>query len=249
MLVINFLFLMQSAAPPNQPQKFEVASIRQSKDPVGIDMYILAGGRMRVKNLNLHQLIEAAWDEHPGRISGADALYYTRYDIEAVPPQDDLKAGSAKKHMFGKDIPAITLLRLQSLLIERFNIKYHFEERVATYYDLVLDRKSGALAEKPYNINFPLQCKADRITSFGRPMSELAEDLGVFYLQTEVNDKTGLTGNYAYDFKFEPVNSSSATSERPILLDALKETGLRLVRRKGAVQYLVVDAFTSPTEN
>jgi uncharacterized protein (TIGR03435 family) len=246
--IINFLLLAQAVPSDARQPKFEVASVKPSKDPVGIDMYILAGGKMRAKNLNLHQLIESAWEVHPDRIDGPSSLYYSRYDIEAVPPQDDLKAGGPKVQMFGKEIPRVTLQRLRSLVIERFNLKYHFEDRTAAYYDLVLDRKNGSLSEKPFNINFPLQCRPDRITSFGRPMSELAYDLGLFYLQTEVNDKTGLAGNYAYDFKFEPVNGASATSDRPLLIDALKETGLRLIQRKGPARYLVIDSF-APTEN
>jgi uncharacterized protein (TIGR03435 family) len=253
-MLISFLLsltlMQQSSAIAAKPlPKFEVASIKPSNDRVGVDMYILPGGHLKVKALSLRQLVEAAWEMHPSRVTGPSSMYYVGYDIDAIPPRNDLEGGGPKGSWLGKEIPQITLHRLKALIIERFNLKYHFEDRVASYYDLVLDRRNGSLVQRPFNMNFPLQCTENKVVSMGRPISELAYDLGVFYLRSEVQDKTGLQENYAYSFGFEPMDSASATSDRPLLIDALKETGLRLVPRKGPVRYLVIDSFTSASEN
>jgi bla regulator protein blaR1 len=95
---------------------------------------------------------------------------------------------------------------------------------------------------------------------------ELAENLGTFVL-----DQTGLSGKYYFGFKFLSANMTtlpvlqvplapptgavasrrpSDESQAPSIFSAVQEQlGLRLEKKKGPVEFLVVDHYEKPLEN
>lgn len=130
----------QPAATPAAPA-FEVASIKPSPpgDPSNpLSIIPMAspqpGGRFRATNLPLRMLISTAWELPDFRISGGPGeLMNAKYDITA------LAAGG--RTLGQKDV----LPLLRTLLIERFKLKTHIEQREMPLYDLVLARSDGRL--------------------------------------------------------------------------------------------------------
>lgn len=132
--------LTLAAQAPALPS-FEVASVKPSPpaDPSnpGTIIPMLApqpGGRFRAVNIPLWALIATAWDLPDFRVDGRDkAILGTRYDIVAKAD------GGATLGM--KDLRPL----LQSLLVDRFQLKTHMEPREMPLYDLVIAREDGQL--------------------------------------------------------------------------------------------------------
>jgi uncharacterized protein (TIGR03435 family) len=172
------------------------------------------------------------------------------FTIEAQPPEDDSLARPTVEFL-REQFPQISLLRLRALLIDRFHLQYHLEMRETVTYELVVAKNGPKMQKKPFDENIPLACSQTKIESTGRPISELAAKLGEFYLGTDVVDKTGLEGNYAYQFSFQPRFTAPSPDGEPLpsIFDAIKDIGLNLVPVKKPLQFLVIDHFDQPTAN
>src|SRR4030095_16777558 len=147
--LVTLLTATASAQAPGAPSPaatstatFEVASIKPRppgdlSNPL-IIMPMAApqpGGRFTASNMPLWALIGTAWELPDFRIVGGNKeLMNTKYHITAK------ASGGA---MLGqKEL----LPLLKNLIIERFQLKFHFEPREMSQYDLVLarsDRKLG----------------------------------------------------------------------------------------------------------
>ena len=130
-----------ASSAPASSASFEVASIKLSppgdlSNPLSI-MPMAApqpGGRFTAANMPLWALIGTAWELPDFRIVGGNKeLMNTKYHITA-------KASS------GGTLGQKQLLPLlKNLIIERFQLKFHFEPREMSHYDLVLARRDGSL--------------------------------------------------------------------------------------------------------
>lgn len=120
---------------------FEVASIRPSPpaDPSNpLSAIPMAsprpGGRFTVTNMPLWAIIGTAWELPDFRIVSANKeLMNTKYHITAK------ASGGATLGL------KATLPLLKTLIFERFQMKFHFEPREMSHYDLVLARSDGRL--------------------------------------------------------------------------------------------------------
>jgi len=137
-----------SAQVPSAPSaaatsatSFEVASIKLSppgdlSNPLSIIPMAAPqpGGRFTATNMPLWALIGTAWELPDFRIVGGNKeLLNTKYHITA-------KASS------GGTLGQKQLLPLlKNLIIERFQLKFHFEPREMSHYDLVLAHRDGSL--------------------------------------------------------------------------------------------------------
>jgi uncharacterized protein (TIGR03435 family) len=66
-----------------------------------------------------------------------------------------------------------------------------------------------------------------------------------------VLDKTGLTGKYDYQLKFQSVQPpAAATDDRPSFITALQEQlGLKLEPERAPIEVLVIDHVERPSED
>ena len=126
----------QAPAPP--ARLHEVISVRPlppDATPAGRTLVALPGGRFVARRAPVGMLVNAVYRFPPERIVGAPKWYDTQFfDIEG--------RGSWKEH------PTNDLYRqiIQQVLVERFRLKAHIEQRPTEVYALVLanrDRKFG----------------------------------------------------------------------------------------------------------
>ena len=211
---------------PPLPAEFAVASLKPSAPDAnggrGGQRPDLKNGRIFLPGITLKNLIQIAWD-----INGDDLLVGApkwmeedRFDITAKAP-----AGVA----FGDLTPQrtgvpfnIDALRpmIQSLIVERFKLVAHMENRPANAYNLVAIKpklkkadpasrtkwQEGALPDaKPgKNANPSLgrlvTCQNLTMAQF----AELLPGIAPGYLHTEVVDATGLEGGWDFTFSFSP---------------------------------------------
>ena len=131
----------QAPVAPSPATTFEVASIKPSppgdlSNPLSIIPMASPqpGGRFRATNMPLWALISTAWELPDFRIVGGNKeLMNTKYHITA-------------KASGGATLGQKQLLPLlKNLIIERFQLKFHFEPREISHYDLVVARSDGRL--------------------------------------------------------------------------------------------------------
>jgi uncharacterized protein (TIGR03435 family) len=144
-------------------------------------------------------------------------------------------------------------LMLRSLLADRFQLKFHREQKEFAVYALMTAKGGSKLHEVEKPTQFAYGIKAGRTDGNlrfegtpGIPMSAL-----IAYLQGPaghpVIDQTGLNGYYAFDLEWtrDPEDRKNAG-----ILSTLSRVGLRLESQKKMYDVLVVDsAAKEPKEN
>ena len=237
-------FLIGVASAQSLPS-FEVASIKPAPpQPMGHMSVRMSSDAARVaySNVNLRDVIVAAYKVKEKQISGPEWLDTARWDIQAKVPADVPK----------EQIPAM----LQALLAERFAMKLHRETKTMSVYALV-EAKSGVKAHVAAN----QEGNAMNTSSGpkGRTMkgSFSMESLAVYLsnrMDRPVIDVTGLSEKYDVEMTWNPdekTSGSGDTAEAPSIYTALQETlGLKLEARKMPVEMLVIDSVNKvPIEN
>jgi len=228
---------------------FEVATIKPTVSGVGGFM-TYPGGRMECGMCTLDMLIMMAFDAQHFEIVGTpDCAHFNRYSIVAIPP-DSSQTRKLSLTSPTDDLSDEQRQMIQSLLIDRFQLKYHREHRIGPVYELT--KGSGKL-----RLNPPKDATAASRVLFldeglmgqNATMTLLAARLGA-QLQRPVLDETGLKG--FVDFKCEARAESSSWDYNDYvawILTSVKEIGLKLKAAKGPVQTIVIDDVELPTAN
>ena len=198
------------------------------------------GGRLRVSSVTVYSLIKSAWLIQSSQVSGGPGWLDTdRFDIDAE---------SGLPHRIGRE--ELKSL-LQSLLADRFALKFHWESREQPVYAL-LSGKNGPKLTENYDAAFTTLNSshgAGNVRVYGTKvsMTQLAGYIGD-ELGRIVVDKTGLSAGYDLSLEWDP--QPSADSTRPSIFAALGEQlGLRLESQKAPVKVLVIDGVQKPSEN
>jgi uncharacterized protein (TIGR03435 family) len=257
---------------PPRAIKFEVAAIRLSRpgEPV---LARVSHGRYGVHAKSpavlLYDAFDVPFSPEYDLIAGIPkSIRDEHIDIAATLPRETYgPTGNA----FSDDLR----LMLRNLLIERFGVKWHYEDRPISPYTLVSAepkmkkadpshrsscRESRTIPEDPRDsnplLNRLVTCRNVTMTQFAALLQGLAPD----YLGTSVADATGLDGAWDFTLSFSasyllasPSTSVSAADLNVAvsLQDAVrKQLGLKLEKRLRPVPILVIDHMNEkPTEN
>jgi len=246
--------------------RFEVASIRLSKDPASGGDVSITPGRFRGKDLALQWLILTAYRINSKFLSGnlPGWTIDERYDIDAR------TAGPANEEQ--------VLAALRELLQERFQLREHRVTKEEPVYFLTVARggiKMPAGNCVPLKKDLPNECYSRTIegliTTIDWRGVRMSDPEGVAYRSLSghlsginnrvIIDKTGLTGTYDVRLQWERdppatppgdaiAQPAPALLHAPSLFDAMeKQLGLRLESGRGPVEYLVVDRVEKPSQN
>jgi uncharacterized protein (TIGR03435 family) len=245
----------QAAQPDQKAPAFEVASVKLHttsglNERSGIDE---TAGSIRVENLPLKGLIEAAYDVRDYQFTGPSWLNTVRYDVVAKPP-----AGFTQ--------PQLRPL-LQSLLTDRFKLTAHHESKEMGVYELVVAKSGSKLHESTGPRTF-FTARPALISGTRVSMRELAGALSGL-LDRPVTDYTGLLSVYDVKVQWTPdqlrdfkasadlppgtlprINGAPFDPDGPSVFTAVQEQlGLKLESTKGPVDVLVIDHVEKPTED
>jgi uncharacterized protein (TIGR03435 family) len=227
-------------------QSFEVASVRVplvvSGEPYDINLGTIQYDTVTLTNVSLADCIKFAYElSSDAQLSGPEWIKSkeSRYDIVA------------------KTAPGTTrdqaLQMMRALLAERFKLALHREQRVLSYYALVVAKGGPKMPEAndaPARATTGAQGQL-RIINNRMSMSLVVTVLSR-YMQAFVVDQTRLAGDFAVKLVWTPDDRPIPDDERgPSVFTAVEEQlGLKLVSRKGPMDVLVVDrADKIPTEN
>ncbi len=248
------LCAQQQAAAPPRPS-FEVASVK----PANLTFLQLSpqrsGGLIRWST-GLNLVIEYAYHLQVWQIAGSQSTPGEIFAFEATTSPD--ATDEQIRLMF------------QTLLADRFKLAVHRETKQQDGWALTLG-KSGLKIKETKDSDPPppmpewfgkFEVKAldgkvitsaegkgiGALTGRRVTMPELAAALqGV--QRAFVHDETGVSGKYYFGIKFARDNGPADVDLAPLIV-AIQELGLRLEKRKGPVEVLVVDHLEkAPTEN
>lgn len=225
--------------------EFDVASIKPVKESdSGGQRFRNTPGSLEVLNMEPTTMIRNAYRlAMEGQLTGFPAWAdHDCFNIEAKAEEDPAtELGAAR---------ARNLLRLQSLLATRFQLRTHWERRKLSGYVLAAGRHGPKMKLSEPGSAHRTQQGRGKLLCERCSMAALASFLSNF-LERPVQDDTGIQGEYDFNFAFEPLNATASSDEGlPSLFSVLKDQlGLDLKPKDLAVQTLVVDHIERPSSN
>jgi uncharacterized protein (TIGR03435 family) len=248
----------QTPASRTAFDEFEVATIKPAPlDSPGRWIKMQSANRFYAKNHTLKTLVQAAYNLTPRAVSGGPSWVDSdRYEILAETP------GSIRPS------PDEQMSMLRKLLADRFNLKFHREEKEFSIYALTVNKAGSKLKESTLDLDatpegppllaFVIAPDTVRLPARGLCMPELASLFQRAALDRPVVDKTGLSARYDFDLEWTPDESQfgglglkgTPESTKPDLFTAIQQQlGLRLESTKGPIATLVIDHAERPSAN
>jgi len=269
---------LEKLLPPAPPPVFDVATIKPALPDARMSGTI-NGGQVNVQGFSLKFLISYAWDLSPNdsdSLAGPKWLDSDRFDILAKVSGDTV--GANTQHAPQIDQEDLRQM-LRALLVDRFQIKTHLEDRPQTAYTLIAtnptlkkadplsrtrctegpgpDGKDPRIANP--QLNRLLTCQNMTMAQIGDELQRVANG----YIYNPVLDGTGIKGSWDFTLSFSsadkmqaaaaaaPADGASDPSGALSLFDAVtKELGLKLEKQKRPLPVLVIDHIEEkPTDN
>jgi uncharacterized protein (TIGR03435 family) len=243
--------LAQDPAARPKFDAFEVATVK----PVDVDaragrMFKMDGPhRWTATNFTLKALLALGYDMNPRTISGGpEWMDSQRFVIEAITPGDVRPTRLEQMQM------------LRALLVERFGLKFHRQEKEFSIYELTVAKggpklKAAAKPDDPaeiFGVVYPgkIEVPAKSVT-----MDDFVAMLQRATLDRPTVNRTGLTGKYDFNLVWAQdetqyggeVPKAPEDSQSPPLFTAVQEQlGLKLEATRGMVAAMVVDGAERP---
>jgi uncharacterized protein (TIGR03435 family) len=237
--VLAALALTVQAQAPRP--SFEVAAIKRN---VSGDTFsgnrTLPGGRISMENQRLRQIIRSAYGSSDLEVLGGPSWIDTeRWNIVA-------SAGEGARDGDWREM-------LKTLLMERFKLVAHVEQRERPIYGLMLARPDKQLGPAIHSTMCEPKAPAcegttantngiasGTIIGRARTLTDIGRSLSP-YAERRVFDRTGLEGKFDYELKWsEDVSFFTAVQE---------QLGLKLDPQRGPVDVLVIDSVERATED
>jgi uncharacterized protein (TIGR03435 family) len=238
----KLIFLVAMTAFGQTPMKFEVAVVRPITGPQSQPLTVDSSQvRLAAPMLTILQI---AFDTRINRISAPDWASNTRFAVQAKLP-----AGASEGQ-----VPQM----LQSLLAERFKLAFHRETREQAVYALKVDKDGLKLKAADPDLAVPAgggsRVNAEGQREFYAPKLSLDTLVGILATYVDfapVSNETGLKEFYEVTLPARTrtgrggaasqVAQPTDPDDEVSIFAALKKMGLVLEKRKGPVEYFIVD--------
>jgi len=239
----------------NANPSFEVATIKPSKPDENRKFLTVQGRKLVEVNYSFKDLLAFAYGVHSTQIQGLPAWAESdRYDITGQPDGEGMPNAAQLKGM------------LQKLLVERFKLSFHHDQKQLSVYVLSV-AKSGPKLTKSTSDPKGLPGVGFRQLGALFAVNASMNDFCVLGLQGTVLDRpvldqTGIDGKFDFQLNWTPDDSqfttlgvkvpapTDAPNAPPNLYTAIQEQlGLKLEATKAAADVLAVDHVEKPSEN
>jgi len=232
---------------------FEVASVKPASSREIGGVYTYPGGRVGFRGCTFLYLVQLAFDLQEFQIAGqADWMKTDRYDIDATVPPASRSSNSNPPY---PKAPMNDEQRrmLQSLLAERFDLRYRQDTTEGSVYSLTRNGKSLKMADAKDKSAYPWSGSlgggaivGDGLRGINESMPDLAQRLSR-YMGRPVLDRTGLPGSFDFEASY------SVDGQHPdvisMILTCLNDIGLKLEPSKAQVQMIIIEQAQRPTAN
>jgi len=241
-LALAALFAVATAGRA-QPA-FEVASLKPSPPANGptynANMGRISHGTLTMTNVTLCDCVRLAYSiptdfqiEGPDWIKNKDIRFHITAKADPDAPRSQI------------------LLMLQNLLVERFHMAIHHEQRRLGYLALLPGKGPNKLTVEPPSADFAGSIRLGRMYLRQSTLSQLTYFISRFTHQPII-DMTGIPGEFTIRLHWAPDEPQAAPApdaaaqpgidSEPSLFRAVEEQlGLKLETRHGPVEVLVVD--------
>ncbi|HXR97241.1 MAG TPA: TIGR03435 family protein [Terriglobales bacterium] len=202
--------------------------------------------------------ITRSWQEDPQRIAlHANHLSdYLRRAFELKPYQLHVP-GWVSSDFY--DIDATTSapvstaemrVLLRSLLIERFDLHFHYESKSIAVYFLSQDGAGPGLRPAgPTSSSYPrISSSRNRFTVSNASMDDIASSLADI-VHRPVFNRSKQAGNFDFDIDFAATDLSADTDHASIFTVLRQQLGLKLTPGKASVKMFILDRATPPNPN
>ena len=245
---------MQPMAADADPS-FAVATIKPSKPDEVVTRIPPVGYRTVLPMITVLKLVSFAYDLHNEQVVGAPQWIGSEtFDFEGVSDTQGRPDVKQLKTM------------IQKLLVDRFQLKFHWEKRDLSAYVLAIGKKGVKLTESKEDAHglqtFFIKANgpASRtLTAKNVGVTELAHMMQFNMLDRPVVDQTGLQGTYDFVLNWTPdveqgggagMAGEKEGADVPGIFTAVQEQlGLKLSAEKMAVEVMVVDRVEQPSPN
>jgi uncharacterized protein (TIGR03435 family) len=226
---------------------FEVASVTPCKpgtpeppgEHAGMVQFTYPGGRFRASATTVKFLLEWAFGIQPSQHSGGPAWIDTdRYDIAAK------AEGNATDDQMKQ--------MAQTLLADRFQLKFHYESRSLSVYVISLGKTAPKLFPpkdgEPHFLQVDPRMSPDqKIASYHVIATRFTlvqlTDVFARQLGTVILNQTGLDGEFDFAMDLTPDDSRPNPLDPSLLINAMRDQlGLTLKSQKAPVDILVIDS-------
>jgi uncharacterized protein (TIGR03435 family) len=236
----------------------DVATIKPSQPGRQGKGFGFNGTHFRTVNFDVNDMIAIGFGLHAKQIIGApDWLATDLYDIDGVP---DVPGRPNIKQM--GDI-------LQRLLVDRFALKFHIEQRELPVYAIQVGAGGPKMKESTVGANDPqgfgFRGLGD-LSVLNMTMKDFAFGMQSAVMDKPVVDQTGLTARYDFTLKWTPDDSQFAQfrgaiapqppaagdnpNAPPSLYTAMQEQlGLKFTATKATDDVIVIDHVEKPSAN
>ncbi|HVW11990.1 MAG TPA: TIGR03435 family protein [Bryobacteraceae bacterium] len=225
--------------------EFEAASLKASKAGGGRGSMSMDSTRLTYTNVSVRDCIMSAWNVKDYQIDGPGWLRTDRYDLAATasaPSGDDALKGM-----------------LQTLLLDRFQMKVHIETRDLPVYAMVVAKGGAKLKGAAAPGRPAIRMSGGGVVFTSVTINDLIDLMArarFAELDRPVVDDTGLTGRYditvnLFGTQEELMSALSKGDFGSSIFTLIQEQlGLKLEAKKLPLQMVVVDqAERTPSEN
>lgn len=237
------LALILALTLSGQPrQAFEAVSIHENPGPWHVLFgYSPSGPRLTLEGWRMINLIQEAWNLKQYQISLPQGANDIVFNVVA-------KAEGNAERSRAEFRPL-----LQTMLVERFHLKFHREQRETPVYALVIGKGGPKFHESDpdaapkffHGVNGRNQYMDFRQATMQMVADEIAVDRPVI-------DKTGLTGKYDIRLEATPefrINNNPQPDDLRVFGAIQQQLGLRLEPEKAMMEILVADHVENPSGN
>lgn len=243
-----------------KPLAFDVVSVKESPAPGNMSIRVYPGGNIIIQNMPLKMLVQFAFNVSAWQISGGEDWVKTMdFDVEAKPTDDAQPPFKLGHWWFGLEDERLRQM-MQTLLSDRFHLKFHMETKPGTVY--LLERNDKPLKLVPTKPPDPDKVASGNecvgCISRAGPTAWLIRDSTTQQIADfasndlfnhPVLDKTGLNGHF--DFRYDVVltDPSAVTTDDTTFPEAIKAMGLKIEKTTGPVETFVIDGAEKPSPN
>ncbi|HEV2644864.1 MAG TPA: TIGR03435 family protein [Acidobacteriaceae bacterium] len=248
------------AVQPDTVASFEAVTIKPNPSGgSGSSSGYGHGDTYTATNTTIKSLLQWAFQLPTARIVGGPKWLETaHFDVNA---KMDRREADRIQALPWNDRVLETEAMVQRLLVDRFQMKTHWEESEQPVFALVVAKGGSKL--RPAT---DAQRGSSKSTNYGRISATGVKLTGVAELLTQgagnelgrmVVDRTGMDGVFDFDLKWTPDNGGPTTANTPeaensalsIFTAVQEQLGLKLESTKAPVKVLVVDRLEMPSQN
>jgi uncharacterized protein (TIGR03435 family) len=223
---------------------FAVAVIKPHDPDVGGTEFNTIGDRVKIRNQTVASMLSFAYAIHRHQIVDApDWIFHDRYDVEGTTGTE----GEPSLRQFQE--------MLQKLLGDRFQLKFHRQQRELPVYAIRLAKGGPKLNPTAHPDADPDQ----ESNSHGTEITQTYTNSSLpdfilamqFFLDRPIVDQTGLLGHYDFTFHYtgDEVRATDPNAPPGLFTAVQEQLGLKFEPTKASVGVFVIDRVEPPSAN